>query len=111
MFPFPTNEPFVWLILSTNDCWPGCGCDKDVFKITSFRVYRWIKRVGIGQAEVALEQLENLTQFTEKDFEVLSGSISIYCGSDPSVYGEFLDLVCQSRETLEACLNRLKKNS
>ena len=33
----------LWdLLLSTNDCYPGCGCDDDNFEMTLDRVKLWV---------------------------------------------------------------------
>ena len=106
-FEYPTNEPFIWLILSTNDCWPGCGCDRDRYTITEFRVYRWIKRVGIEEAAVALDQLTNIENFTEKDFRVLSNYTLMPCGTNEKNHSEFLRLVSESKSKLKWCMDRL----
>ena len=36
------KSPLWDLMLSTNDCYPGCGCDDDVFDMTLNRVKIWV---------------------------------------------------------------------
>ncbi|MHA2007238.1 MAG: hypothetical protein ACXABO_05955 [Promethearchaeota archaeon] len=36
-------EPPLWdLMLSTNDCYPECGCEYDIFEMTKDRVKSWV---------------------------------------------------------------------
>ena len=37
------KAPLWDLMLSTNDCYPGCGCDDDDFDMTLDRVKRWVR--------------------------------------------------------------------
>ncbi len=30
-------------MLSTNDCYPGCGCDEDYFDMTFERIKKWVE--------------------------------------------------------------------
>ena len=36
------KNPLWDLMLSTNDCTPGCGCDYDFFDITLERIKNWM---------------------------------------------------------------------
>ena len=36
------KTPLWDLMLSTNDCYPGCGCDDDFFEMTLDRVKLWV---------------------------------------------------------------------
>ena len=48
----------LWdLILSTNDCYPGCGCDYDVFDMTLERVKSWVSK---NDAVKVLDQIDEL---------------------------------------------------
>lgn len=59
--PDPIPDPLWDMMLSTNDCYPGCACAQDYFEITVDRLKQWtqqqpmeiLKRVGqqIGEVE------------------------------------------------------------
>lgn len=53
-------EPLWGLMLSTNDCYPGCSCEADRFEIDPPRVSRWVAEAGIEQGRQALSQLDAL---------------------------------------------------
>jgi len=36
------KAPLWDLMLSTNDCYPGCGCDQDFFDMTLDRIKKWV---------------------------------------------------------------------
>ena len=36
------KAPLWDLMLSTNDCYPGCGCDDDFFDKTLDRIKKWV---------------------------------------------------------------------
>ena len=36
------KSPLWDLMLSTNDCYPGCGCDDDYFDMTLERIKKWV---------------------------------------------------------------------
>ena len=36
------KSPLWDLMLSTNDCYPGCGCDDDYFNMTLDRIKKWV---------------------------------------------------------------------
>ncbi|TKJ21649.1 MAG: hypothetical protein CEE42_13640 [Promethearchaeota archaeon Loki_b31] len=37
------KSPLWDLMLSTNDCYPGCGCDEDYFDMTLERIKKWVE--------------------------------------------------------------------
>ncbi len=37
------KSPLWDLMLYTNDCYPGCGCDDDFFDMTSERIKKWVE--------------------------------------------------------------------
>lgn len=53
-------EPLWGLMLSTNDCYPGCSCEAGRFEIDPPRVSRWVAEAGIEQGRQALSQLDAL---------------------------------------------------
>ncbi len=55
------KDPLWNLMLSTNDCYPGCSCDSDFFDITPERVQQWVRHNGSQNAKQALVQLNELT--------------------------------------------------
>ncbi len=36
------KEPLWDMMLSTNDCYPGCGCEEDDFNINPDRIIEWL---------------------------------------------------------------------
>ena len=52
-------EPLWSLMLSTNDCHPGCTCELDVFKIERARIQKWCSEHP-EQYAVAHKQLDEL---------------------------------------------------
>ena len=58
-------DPPLWeLMLSTNDCYPGCGCDDDFFDMTLNRVKKWASK---NDHKKALQQIEELLSNSEMD--------------------------------------------
>ena len=39
------KTPLWDLMLSTNDCYPGCGCDDDFFEMILDRVKLWVNHI------------------------------------------------------------------
>ena len=51
-------KSLLWdLMLSTNDCYPGCGCEWDFFDMTLDRVKSWILK---NDFSLALDQIDQL---------------------------------------------------
>lgn len=66
------KDPLWDLMLSTNDCYPGCSCDDDFFDMTVVRVKEWIKQNGEKKAQRALTQLDELLSTSSLNVEGLS---------------------------------------
>ena len=64
------KAPLWDLMLSTNDCYPGCGCDYDDFDMTLERVKSWVSK---NDAVKVLVQVDEL--LAKKDIDV--GDIQI----------------------------------
>ncbi len=58
-------KPLWDLILSTNDCYPGCGCPDDFFYMTLERVQKW---VSTHNPKTVLDQLDDL--INKKDYSL-----------------------------------------
>lgn len=74
-------EPLWDLMLSTNDCYPGCSCDADGFEIELERVGKWLTRVGIDHGWQALAQLDALSASLPANSAALSDLTNVYFGS------------------------------
>ena len=54
------QDPLWSLMLSTNDCFPGCSCDDDFFDICSERVKEWLKLNNLEKLQQSKKQLIEL---------------------------------------------------
>lgn len=54
------KAPLWEMLLDTNQCYPGCGCEADVFEQDLKPISRWLRSAGTPQGEVALAQLDAL---------------------------------------------------
>ena len=54
------KDPLWDLMLSTNDCYPGCSCDSDFFDMNVARVQEWVKQNGEKKVQLALNQIDDL---------------------------------------------------
>jgi hypothetical protein len=70
------KDPLWDLMLSTNDCYPGCGCERDFFDMTESRVQMWSRTNGEAAVKVALQQLQQLIDFPTFDLTQLPYQIS-----------------------------------
>ena len=57
---FPLGD----LMLSTNDCYPGCGCDDGNFDMTLNRVRKWVSN---NDGTKVLQQLDNFISYENID--------------------------------------------
>ena len=71
-------EPPWGLMLSTNDCHPGCSCEADHFEIDPLRVSRWVAEAGIEQGRQALGQLDALFDGLPESREALSDLTNVF---------------------------------
>ena len=51
------KAPLRDLMLSTNDCYPGCSCDDDFFDMTFDRVKKWVITHDESKAIQQIDQL------------------------------------------------------
>jgi hypothetical protein len=79
--PEPIRDPLWDLMLSTNDCYPGCGCEGDYFDITTARVSEWVKSAGEEKNRLALEQLQKIKRLAYKQLEEIRMQTNIYFSS------------------------------
>lgn len=75
--PEPIKDPLWDLMLSTNDCYPGCGCESDYFDITSARVSEWIKSASKEETRLASEQLQEIKRLSFKQLEEIEMQTNI----------------------------------
>jgi hypothetical protein len=71
-------EPLWGLMLSTNDCYPGCSCEADRFEIDPLRVSRWVAEAGIEKVRQALSQLDALFDGLPESREQLSALTNVF---------------------------------
>jgi hypothetical protein len=71
-------EPLWDLMLSTNDCYPGCSCEADRFEIDPLRVSRWVAKAGIEHGRQALSQLDALFDGLPESREELSALTNVF---------------------------------
>lgn len=60
------KNPLWELMLSTNDCCPGCSCDLDRFEMTPMRVAAWVEQAKAGEPQQALDQVQALRESARK---------------------------------------------
>ena len=51
------KSPLWDLMLSTNDCYPGCGCDEDYFDMTLERIKKWVETHDELTVIIQIDQL------------------------------------------------------
>ena len=74
----PIKDPLWSLMLSCNDCYPGCSCDEDYFNISTDRVASWLKSDGMGQARKTLRQVDNeLKEASEQQLKGVNSQINM----------------------------------
>ena len=54
------QDPLWSLMLSTNDCFPGCSCDDDFFNICSDSINEWLKLNSLEKLQLSKKQLLEL---------------------------------------------------
>ena len=73
-------EPPLWdLMLSTNDCHPGCSCDDDYFQITEERIGKWIEK-NSDLTDAVRIQINALCGKTNLDIDALTVQTNINFG-------------------------------
>ncbi len=58
------KSPLWDLMLSTNDCYPGCGCYDDIFDMTLEPVKAWVLE---NDSKLALSQIDQLLSIPKID--------------------------------------------
>ncbi len=76
------KSPLWDLMLSTNDCWPGCGCDYDFFDMTLDRIKVWVLQ---NDYNLALDEINELISFPEIDI----GDVQLQTGFPFQEFDEF----------------------
>lgn len=66
------KDPLWSLMLSTNGCYPGCGCKNDWFDLTQERVDSWVQSEGADKAAEALGQLAHLKDLSAEQCDEIS---------------------------------------
>lgn len=53
----------LWdLMLSTNDCSPGCGCELDFFDLNVSRITAWVEKAKKEDIKLALKQSQEFAK-------------------------------------------------
>lgn len=98
------NEEFnlikapLWdLILSTNDCYPGCGCEYDFFDMTPERVKLWVSK---NNSAKVLSQIDKLLSIKNLDI----GDIQIQTNIPFQNIEEFHEWLFEWKELVLLCL-------
>ena len=73
-------EPLWSLMLSTNDCYPGCSCESDRFEMTPERIHRWLAERP-NETQQVLQQITDLRNHPP-DRAALSQQTNIYFERD-----------------------------
>lgn len=76
------KSPLWDLMLSTNDCFPGCGCENDFFDMTFNRVRAWVLQ---NDGNLALDQINELISYPEVDV----GDVQLKTGFPFQEFDEF----------------------
>lgn len=87
------KSPLWDLMLSTNDCWPGCGCEYDFFDITFDRIKAWVLQ---NNYNIALDQINELISSPEIDI----GDIQLQTGYPFQTFDEFKRWLLEWKELI-----------
>ena len=60
-------------MLSTNNCYPGCGCEDDFFDMTLTRVKSWVLRNDYKKALVQIDELLMDSEMDVGDLQIQTG--------------------------------------
>ena len=99
--PSPIDDPLWDLLLSTNDCFPGCGCDDDYFQMTPERIDAWIDMHGIVLLQKASNMLSELRTSGSLDVEALGCQLN-HCWSNLS---EPIELLFEWQTNIDDAIN------
>ena len=87
-------KPPLWdLMLSTNDCFPGCGCEYDIFDMTLDRVKEWVLQ---NDSNLALNQINKLIDTPEIDV----GDLQLQTGFPFQRFDEFKKWLLEWKELI-----------
>ena len=67
------KSPLWDLMLSTNDCYPGCGCEEDFFDMTLNRVKDWVLKNDYSKALSQIEELLSNSKIDVGDLQIQTG--------------------------------------
>ena len=87
-------SPLWDLMLFTNDCYPGCGCDYDLFDMTLDRVKAWVLK---NDYKLALNQIEQLISSPQIDV----GDLQLQTGIPFQNFDEFSDWLQEWKELIK----------
>lgn len=84
----------LWdLMLSTNDCYPGCGCDDDVFDMTLNRVKKWVSN---NDSTKVIRQIDKL--LSDENIDI--GEIQIQTNFPFQTFEEFKKWLLEWRKLI-----------
>ena len=92
------KSPLWDLMLSTNDCFPGCGCEYDFFDMTLDRVKVWVLQ---NDSNLALDQINELISSSEIDI----GELQLQTGFPFQTFDEFKQWLMEWKELIIKSLN------
>jgi len=105
------SNPLWDLMLSNNDCYPGCGCDRDFFDLNAWRVNLWAKQAGKEKLDQALIQVETLISKTI-DLEGLTQQTNFCFYSPGEAIAWFLEWQILIKKAIQANIpNKSPKSS
>ena len=84
-------------MLSTNDCYPGCGCDFDIFQITRDRVKKWDNKDDYKSALIQINQLMD-------SLDIDIGDLQIQTGIPFQSFSEFVDWLVEWKNLISNTL-------
>jgi hypothetical protein len=98
--PKPILDPLWSLMLSTNDCYPGCCCDDDFFDMSPERISVWTDKNGIESAIEASQVLVALLDSQPLDYDALSKQTNVWL---PDV-GEAVQWLDEWKSLIDECI-------
>ena len=92
------DKPLWELMLSTNDCYPGCGCEWDFFDMTLNRVKDWVLK---NDHKKVLQQIEELLSNSNMDV----GDLQIQTGIPFQIFDEVKEWLLKWKALILESLN------
>ena len=100
----PILDPLWSLMLSTNDCYPGCCCNDDFFDMSFERINVWTYKNGIESAIEASQVLVTLLDSQPLDYEALSMQTNLWWAN----VGEATEWLNDWQSLLDECIAAIR---